>query len=204
MNKRTEQKKHSDNRGHGHTHKKSKHKDAVAELTGMIRINARGFGFVSVPEREEDIEVAPEMLNTAFHLDTVRIVTLPKRHNHRIRGEVLEVLERSKTRWVGVLEQEAGFTFFKPDDHRVYIDFILERGEGKDVPVGQKVVVELMRWSSPKKNPLARVVEILGPEGEHETEMRSIVAEQGFDWSLPKDVEEEAKRIDANKDSFFA
>lgn len=174
----------------------------TSEMTGILRINSRGFGYVDVENREEDIEVPPELLNTALHRDLVKVVPKPKRRAGRIRGEVVEILQRAKTRFVGVLEEENGFIFFKPDDTRCYIDFIIERGEEK-VPFGQKVCVELTRWTTPKKNPLARIVEILGPVGTHETAMHSIVAEQGFDWHFPDDVEKQSSRILAEHETFF-
>ncbi len=177
---------------------------AKEELSGMIRLTSRGFGYVDVPEFEEDIEVPPELLNTALHRDTVRVAPHPKRRNGRIRGEVVEVIERAKTRFVGTLEEEDGYHFVRPDDHRIYTDFIVERGDTSGAPLGQKVAVELVRWSTAKKNPLVRIVSVLGPAGEHETEMRSIVAGQGFDWHFPTDVEHEAEQLRVDKDEMFA
>jgi len=186
-------------------HKQHQHPKNVdtTEMEGIIRINKRGFGYVDVPEREEDIEVPPELLNMALHRDTVKVVPKPKRRNGRIRGEVIEIVERFKTRFVGILEDEAGFTFFRPDDPKCYIDFIIERGE-KEVSHDQKVAVEITRWSSPKKNPLAKIVEVLGTIGLHETAMHSIVAEAGFDWHFSHEIEEEAKKIEKEQESFFA
>jgi ribonuclease R len=185
-------------------HQHSKEVKDLSELTGTIRINSRGFGYVDTGPGTEDVEIPPELLNTALHLDTVRIAPHPKRRQGRMRGEVLEVLTRAKTRFVGVLEEENGFVFFKPDDHKCYIDFIIERTDTTEVPKGQKVAVELVRWSSPKKNPLARIVEVLGPVGLHETEMRSIVAGQGFDWNFPDAVVQESERLERDKERFFA
>ena len=170
----------------------------------MIRLTARGFGYVENTTHGEDIEIPPELLNTALHRDTVRVAPRPKRHNGRIRGEVLEVVQRAKTRFVGTLEEEGGFLFVRPDDHRIYIDFIVEREQSKEAPVGQKASVELVRWSTPKKNPLVRIIDILGPAGEHETEMRSIVAGQGFDWHFPHEVEHEAEALNQGRKDFFA
>lgn len=169
----------------------------------MIRLTGKGFGYVEVPDLTEDIEVAPERLNTALHRDTVRVVRIPQIRRGRAQGEVVEVLTRAKTRFVGTLEKEGDLFFVRPDDHRVYMDFILERGELQNPPIGQKVAVELVRWSSPKKNPLVRLIDTLGPMGEHETEMRSIVAGQGFDWHFPTEVEKQAAEIEEGKAAFF-
>jgi len=181
-----------------------KHSSQPAELEGMIRLTARGFGYVSVDTLDEDVEIPPELLNTALDRDTVRIAPHAKRHRGRIRAEVIEVLERNKTRFVGTLEEEGGYLFVRPDDHRVYIDFIVDREQEHDAPVGQKVAVDLVRWSKPTKNPLVHITEVLGPHGEHETEMKSIVAEQGFDWHFPPEVEAEADTLRANKEALFA
>jgi ribonuclease R len=188
-----------------HKHTRRRKKIDTSELTGTISINSRGFGYVDVPEYEEDIEVTPESLNTALHHDTVTVAPFPKRHHGRIRGEVLEIVERNKTTFIGILEEEAGFVFFRPDDPKCYIDFIIEREqtETEEMPKDQKVAVELTRWTTAKKNPLARIVEVLGPIGAHETEMHSIVAEQGFNWTFPSDVEKQAEEIEANNEQFF-
>lgn len=186
----------------GHDHKKHKTEPTV-ELTGTIRLTARGFGYVSVEGREEDIEIPPELLNTALDRDTVQVLVRPKKREGRVRGEVLEVLERSKTRFVGTLEEEGGYLFLKPDNHKIYIDFIIERNDVANGVPGQKALVELTRWTSPQKNPLAHIVEILGTAGEHETEMRSVVAAQGFDWNFPPEVMEAAHALEAQRDTLL-
>ncbi len=191
---------------HAHHRKRTRGKPQhppTIETVGVIRINTRGFGYVATSGKGEDIEIPPELLNTALHLDTVKVVPHPKRHMGRVRGEVVEVQKRAKTRFVGTVEEEDGFFFVRPDDTRVYVDLILERSD-VPAPVGQKVAVDLVRWSSPKKNPLVRLVEVLGRAGEHETEMRSIVSGQGFDWHFPKDVIAESDEIHQNAPSFFA
>jgi len=185
------------------THKKHHTNKAPAELDGTIRINSKGWGYVSIEGREEDFEIAPESLNTALHRDTVRIVPKPRRERGRLRAEVVEIIERAKTRFVGVLEEEHGHRFVRPDDTRVYIDFILAHEDSINIDIGQKVLVELTRWSTPKKNPLAKVLEVLGADGIHETEMRSIVAEQGFDWHFPSTVTKESEDIHSNAPAFF-
>lgn len=185
--------------------KKNKHKQhknvATTEHTGTISITNRGVGYVRVEEYTEDIEILSESLNTALHRDTVKIVLLPKRRGGRIRGEVIEIIERFKTRFVGVLEEEANVVFFKPDDIKCYVNFIVKTED--DIPIDQKVAVEIIRWTTPKKNPLARIVEVLGPLGAHETEMHSIVSEQGFNWDFPEAVQEEVEEIKRTHEAFF-
>lgn len=185
-------------------HGKKKKEQMNVEFTGTIYLSSRGFGYLEASGFDEDIEIPPELLNTALNRDTVRVVPHPKKHGKRVRGEVVEVLERAKTRFVGTLEEENGYRFVRPDDRKIYVDFIVERGQADDAPLGQKVLVELVKWNTPKKNPLVHILDVLGPSGEHETEMRSVVAAQGFDWHYPPAVEDEAHAIEANKAEMFA
>ncbi len=189
---------------HGKPRGGKRKKPAHAEYEGVLHLTARGIGYVDVPELTEDIEVAPEALNTGLHRDTVRVHMRPGKVRGRLSGEVVEILTRATTRFVGTVEEEEGFMFVRPDDHRCYVDFILARGEARPELVGTKVAVELVRWSTPAKNPLVRIVEVLGPKGEHETEMRSLVAAQGFDWTFPSEVEARANALEAEKDARFA
>ena len=193
MNKRTK-----------HKHVKRHAEKPVSEIEGVIRISSRGYGYVEAPGLEQDLEIPPELLNTALNRDRVRAIPHPKKHGKRMRGEVLEVLERAKTRFVGTIQEVDGYRFVRPDDRKVYTDFIVERGQADDAPLGQKVLVELVRWSSPTKNPLVHVLDVLGPGGEHETEMRSVVAAQGFDWNYPPEVLHEAEELERVKTERFA
>ncbi len=183
--------------------KKKKKGEQSSEFEGIIHINSRGFGYVDTPSLTEDIEVPPELLNTALDLDRVKVVLKPKRKDKRIRGEVLEIVSRARTTFVGTLEEEGAFVFFKPDDKKCYIDFILERTDDV-VPLDKKVLVALTRWTTPKKNPLCKIVEVLGPIGTHETAMHAIVAEKGFDWHFPREVEVQAEELHKASDDFFA
>jgi len=191
---------------HSHTKKQKKYQKKTnrAEIIGTLHINIRGVGYVTIEGFEKDVEIPFEFLNTALDKDLVKI-TIKKRHKDRAYGEVNEVIKRAKTRFIGTLEKKHGIPFFVPDDTKCYAHFTLEQDKDKtELPLNYKVCVELIRWTTPKKDPVARIIEILGPAGTHETAMHSIVAEQGFDWNFPKEVEEQASHILQNQELFFA
>ena len=58
---------------------------------------------------------------------------------------------------------------------------------------GDKVLVTLEQWDDPRDQPMGRVVQVLGQEGEHEVEMHAILAEFGLPYQFPAEVEEAAK-----------
>ena len=128
-----------------HKHVKRNAEKTPVEVEGIIRISSRGFGYVEAPGLAEDLEIPPELLNTALDRDRVRAIPHPKKQGKRLRGEVLEVLERSRTRFVGTLQEVDGYHFVRPDDRKIYTDFIVERGQAVDAKPGYKVAVELVR-----------------------------------------------------------
>lgn len=165
----------------------------LQKLTGIIQTTQGGLGFVPHPDFKDDIRIEQGYLNTALNGDTVEVALHQRsKHNHRPKGEVLRVIKRAKQKFVGVLEHEKGFCFLVPDDRRMYVDILIPHPP-QNVPSGHKVLVEMTDWSNPAKDPVGTVLEVLGPQGEHEIEIRSIVLERGIDTTFPKDVVQEAQ-----------
>ena len=176
---------------------KSKNKEKTSNIIGQITITSRGVGYLPNDLFEEDIEIPNNYTNTALNKDTVEIVLHPKIEGERIRGEVVKIIERAKTRFVGVVEKEDGLLFLAPDDKRMYVDILLP--PDSKVENGIKVLAELTHWSDPKKNPEGKIIKILGKKGEHNVEMQAIVLEHGFEAGFPSYVERAATEIENKK-----
>ena len=176
---------------------KSKNKEKTSNIIGQITITSRGVGYLPNDLFEEDIEIPNNYTNTALNKDTVEIVLHPKIEGERIRGEVVKIIGRAKTRFVGVVEKEDGLLFLAPDDKRMYVDILLP--PDSKVENGIKVLAELTHWSDPKKNPEGKIIKILGKKGEHNVEMQAIVLEHGFEAGFPSYVERAATEIENKK-----
>lgn len=173
-------------------------------LEGIISISSKGTGYVKTDLRQ-DPEIDFRHLNTALHGDTVEIILHPKSAKGRTyaRGygearqtaEVSKILSRGKAGFAGVLEQENGIFFLKPDDPKMYTDILVLKENLAGGKSGQKVFVKILSWNDPAKGPSGKVQEILGKPGDNETEMRAIALEKGFATELPHKVEEEAQKI---------
>lgn len=181
--------------------------NASRVFEGIIDVTRRGVGYFEIPGFAEDIEIAPENLNCALNADMVRVRLLagktsaPGSRKIRTQGRVEAVLERAKTHFVGVVRRDDGHLFLHPDDRRMYAPIALE---DSGVREGDKVHVELLQWSDPRKHPRGKLIEVLGRAGEHETEMRALVVAQGFETAFPAPVEREAEVIAANKGAEIA
>lgn len=165
-------------------------------LEGTLDITKDGYGFLIVEEEgQDDIFISPRNLSNAFHGDTVKAKIIKfKGGNGRAEGAVLEVVKRATTVFIGSLVTVDGVELFKPDNPRITQEFILE-GDSLEAKKGDKVLVQFDHWDL--NLPMGHITEVLGPAGEHETEMHAILFQYGFETSFPPEVEEEAAKIAA-------
>ncbi len=176
-----------------------------AYAEGIITTTGKGLGFVSQGKdspREEDIRIEAGLLNTALPGDHVKVALHSRVPNMQQTGEVVEILDRARTRYVGTIDQN-GATYLVPQDNRIYVDFLIPT-PGTENLSKKKVLVELLEWTDPKKNPTAKIVEIIGNVGENETEIRAIVLEKGLALELPEEIEKEAHALKATAPAFIA
>ncbi len=170
--------------------------------TGVLDMTTKGFGYVVVEELEEDVFIPANALNKAFNGDEVEIYIYNKRRKRKSEGEVVRILNRKRTEFVGVLQLQPNFGFISMADPKMYTDIFVQKNKILDAKDGDKVVVVLEEWPEKADSPFGRVKEVLGKPGEHETEMHSILAQYGLPHQFPKEVEEFANNIDTSiKDS---
>ena len=176
---------------------KNRHNKLVNKLQGIISISSKGTGYVAVginKDKGQDPEIDFKHLNTALHGDMVEIILHPKGKG-RQTAEVTKIISRAKTRFAGILENENGMYFLKPDDTKMYTDILIPEKMLNGAKNGQKVFVEIISWLDSRKAPEGKVIKILGKPGDNDTEMYAIAIEKGFDAELPDKVEIEAKKI---------
>ncbi|TPE45566.1 ribonuclease R [Pontibacter mangrovi] len=168
----------------------------VEIVTGRVDLANSKYAYIVSEEREEDIRVYTEHLQYAMDGDLVKVEVLPSVRGGRQEGVVVEVLERTRTELVGLMELSKNFGFVVPDFKRTYFDvFVGERHLG-EAESGDKVLVRIIEWpDKPGKNPTGEVIRVFGPAGEHEAEIHSIMAEFGLPFEFPEAVEEEAESI---------
>ncbi|MBF9253107.1 ribonuclease R [Pontibacter sp. 172403-2] len=165
-------------------------------ITGRVDLANSKYAYIVSEGREEDVRVFREHLKYAMDGDTVKVEVSPTVRGGRQEGVVIEVLERSRTELVGIMELSKNFGFVVPDFKKLYFDvFVGERGLN-GANSGDKVLVKIVEWpDKPDKNPTGEVIRVFGPAGENEAEIHSIMAEFGLPFEFPEAVEEEAETI---------
>ncbi len=172
-------------------------KTSTNKLQGVISISSKGTGYVAIDgdkNKGQDPEIDFKHLNTALHGDTVEIILHPK-GGKRQTAEVSKIISRAKMSFAGILEEENGVFFLKPDDTKMYTDILIQNDSLNSAKAGQKVFAEIVSWKDAKKAPIGKIIKILGRPGENNAEMHAIAMEKGFSATLPTQVEEEAKKI---------
>lgn len=173
-----------------------KYRNNVTQVTGTVdHVNAR-YAFIVIGDKEEDIWVSSQKLNGAMDGDKVKISVLSG--GRRTEGEVVEILERKRTEFVGVVEILPKYAFVIPDHKKIYTDIYVRSERLNGAKDGEKVLVNITHWSEDERKPEGEVTQVLGKAGEHHTEMHAIMAEFGLPFGFPPEILEEANRIDEN------
>lgn len=161
---------------------------------GHFIAHARGFGFVEVEDREEDIFIPESHVNGAFHGDTVQIRILPDRRGKRTEGEIIQILERGTATLVGTYESSKNFGFVIPDNDRFGADIFIPKERSKGAVSGHKVVVELTDYGNENKKPEGKVTQIIGHINDPGVDIMSIVLGHELPVEFPEKVLNQAER----------
>ncbi|MDH6343249.1 ribonuclease R [Parabacteroides sp. PFB2-12] len=127
--------------------------------------------------------------------DKVKVQLFAKRKGAEPEAEVLEVLERKETTYVGKLQVAKGFAFLVTENKTLANDIFIPKEKLKGGKNGDKAIVKIVEWPDEHKNPIGQVIDILGEAGDNTTEMHAILAEFGLPYKYPEAVEKAANRI---------
>ena len=172
--------------------------DFLVEISrGKFKVNSRS-GYITgtidrqgvktylIPDDEGEPVFIPERkTNHALLGDKVKVFLYARRRGQGPEGEVIEVVQRAKDTFVGILEVSENFAFMISDNRVLTNDVFIPKSKLNGAKNGQKVVVKLLQWEPNLKNPVGEVVDVLGDKGDNNTEMHAILAEFGLPYRYP-------------------
>ncbi|OPX32276.1 hypothetical protein B1H10_07740 [candidate division KSB1 bacterium 4484_188] len=169
---------------------------SLSKVQGGLQLTRRGFGFVTDDRTGEEIFIPAQHLNTALDGDEVQVQIFATSRGKKKEGQIVKILSRAHSSFVGTYHRSEYYGFVKPDNPRVYRDFYIQPQNAMKAKNGQKVVVEFLKWDSSSLNPEGKIVEILGFPDEPGVDVVSVL--KGFELPLqfPAKVEQEANRIE--------
>ena len=165
---------------------------------GTIDMTSRKNGYFVCEELEDDVFIPFINLNHALDGDKVKVYIYNRRSSRKPEAEVLEILERKKTEFVGVIDIQKNFAFVTTANTKMYTDIFIPKNKINNAEHGDVVLVNLEDWPKKADSPFGSVIKILGKPGEHNTEIHAILAEYGLPSDFPIEVEAEANKIDTS------
>ena len=162
---------------------------------GRLDVTSNGNAYFISDDFDDDIFIPSINLNKGLHQDTVKVYTYNKRGSKKLEADVVEVLERAKTEFVGVLQLNKNFGFVLPDNNKMYADIFISQNKINGAEDGDKVVASITDWPANSKNPFGKITNVLGKPGDHNTEIHSILLEYGLPYEFEKEVEAEAENL---------
>ncbi len=164
---------------------KAKHSDK--ELIGTFISHPKGFGFVEIDGRDEDLYIPENFVNGAFHKDTVKVALLSGQNGRRQEAQVIEILSRGMRQIVGIYDKSnKNYGFVIPDNTKINDDIFVPVERSKGAVSGHKVVCEITDYGKNNRKPEGKVTEILGHVNDPGVDIMSIV--KGYE--LPTEFSE--------------
>jgi len=163
---------------------------------GTIDMTSRKTAYFICPDFGEDVFIPTNNLNHALDKDKVKVYVYNRRKGKRPEGEVIEVVERHKTEFVGVIDIQKNFAFVSTANAKMYTDIFIPKDKIGEAENGDVVLVNIEDWPKKADSPFGSVLRVLGKPGEHNTEIHAILAEYGLPYDFPVEVEVFAQKID--------
>ncbi len=162
---------------------------------GKVLANAKGFAFLSVPDREEDIFLSASNLNGAMHGDRVVVRLSERSEGRKDEGEVIRILERATTHVVGRFEGGEQIGFCVPDDRQLGQDIVVSPGGTGGAKSGDKVVVRITQYPKGRHTAAGVVETVLGRAGDPGVDVLAVVHQYQLPQEFPEQVQQQVARM---------
>ena len=174
---------------------KIKSRVPTSTITGIVDMKNTGKAYIISDETSEDVYIASNNTGHALNGDKVLVQILPKRSGRKLEGQIIEVIERKKKNFVGIVQVSRGFAFFVSDDDSMPVDILIPAEGLNGVKNGQKAIAIITDWPKNSKNPIGEIQQVLGTPGDNNVEMSSILVNYDFPLHFSKKAEIEAEKI---------
>ncbi|NJL75214.1 MAG: RNB domain-containing ribonuclease [Saprospiraceae bacterium] len=174
----------------------SSHSTERKVYTGVVDMTRTGSAYIICDELKDDIHVSAKRINGALHGDKVKISVWTPKGRNKPEGEIMEVVERATSHFLGTLRLTLKYGIVIPDKDNMPIDIFVKPEDAKNAKDGDKVVVKVVEWPSRQNHsPIGKVTSVLGAVGSSDIEMKSILINNGFELDFPEEVLEEMANL---------
>ncbi len=164
-------------------------------ISGRVIGHPDGFGFLRPDEGDADLFLSPKQMRSLLHGDRVVVSVTGIDRRGRREGTVVEILERHNHRVVGRLHVESSLVMVVPDNKNIHQDIMVpsrHRGGAKE---GQIVVAEIVEQPNRRRQPIGRIIEILGDHMAPGMEIEVAIRAHELPYIWPKEVLAESRQF---------
>jgi len=177
-------------------HRKGQSGGAREESTGKVSMTREGYAFIIREGIEDDVFVPASKLRGALHGDVVKVSIVAKKSlTKRYEGEVIEIVERTKRPFIGILQITGNQAWVICENKNMPHDIKIPIEGVEDINNGLKVAAIVDEWPRSSDEPIGHIIEVLGKPGENNTEMHAILTEFGLPFRFDPKIEKEAEKI---------
>ena len=184
--------------------KNRKSKYRLVEKTyydGIYRKNQKGFGFVRLEEREDEVYIAKENSLNALNGDRVLIEIIEEENKVKsAEAKVVKILKHEKDTMVGIFQNNKNFGFVVPDDRNFGTDIFIAKKDMGKARSNHKVLVKITKYPEKGKKAEGKILEVLGNVNEAGVDMLSLIKEHNLPSTFPEPVVQEAKHFENKVD----
>jgi len=162
-------------------------------VRGYVTAHPDGFGFLIPDDNSDDLFLSARQMRAVIHGDRIVARVSGIDHRGRREGAIVEILQRNTQRVVGRFLRDKGIGFVLPDNKRITHDIAVPAEYQANAQDGQIVVVELVEQPSKRRQPLGRVIEVLGEHMAPGMEIDVAIRAHDLPYQWSPDVEHEIR-----------
>lgn len=169
-------------------------KARTGTVSGIVELQPQGYAYINSDETECKVLVSSKNLKHAMNGDKVRLHVYASRKKYNLEGEVIEIIERAKSIFVGTVQVSRNFAFLVPSG-KAGFDIFIPHEKLNGAKNGQKAIAEIIEWPDHVRSPFGKIIEVLGDTGDNDAEMHAILAEYELPHKFPQNVDRAAEKI---------
>ena len=154
-------------------------------LTGVIKNTSKKGVYVSVGDSEYFVQMHLSMFSLVD--DNVEIAVYSVSRKKKL-AEITKVIKRKKNSFVGFLDVSVSGCFLIADNKKIPFDIFIPKSLYKPHYKNKKVLVQITSWESGGKNPVGKIIRVLGEKNNHFTAIDSIIYDHGLSDFFEKDL----------------
>lgn len=177
----------------------SKRRSTDKTYLGLVDMTKTGAAYIVCEGSAQDVFVSARNLNGALNGDKVMINSWTPKGRRKPEGQVIKIVERSSTHFLGTLRIFKNQALLLVDNIFNDIDIRIPFRDLKGADDGDKVIVKITDWGRGNQNRFltGKVETNLGKADSNDVEMNAILINNGFNIAFPPEVMKEAEALEA-------